>query len=129
MKKPKLYLNRKTLLPYVSMEPTRVKGLDVIEIEFPETALWKLKLDDVAKPGFNVILTYMVGEGGKAHGLIPQITILFDGENFFRRVTYKDVGIKGKQCGLSRKRKDGLCWYIKKVDLPREVFDNAVKEE
>jgi hypothetical protein len=138
MDKPRLHLNHKQLYPYTSMKPTQVKGLgitfDVIEMQFPTNSLWEMTSEkegicDLAKPESNCIISYMAGEGSKAHGLVPLTTILYDGENFYKRVTYRDLGFQRKASGFKRYKKNGLCWYLQKINMTREVFDNAVKEE
>lgn len=106
------------VLPYEKMEVGRFP--DSIDITF---AFQRFFADhDLCDPTKKVVIRFMSGAGSSDVGIGAFRDFIVDGDDVYLRLSYKDVGIHGKQSGLKKIKDKKLIWSLRRVNLSNEAL-------
>lgn len=105
----------------------RYKNKNYKAIVFTGKKLWGQT--DIARPGANVVFSFVLVSGGKAIGLNSQKEIYYDGEKTYERLSHTDISGSnhGKRMGLKVQRDNRLHHLIREVAIPKEVISEAIE--
>lgn len=82
----------------------------------------------VSDPNYKVGLGFVGTRGMKAVlGQNSAATVLLIENMAYKRITYSDIGLSWRSCGLYRQTNNKLVWYLKKLDLSSDIKDTLWK--
>jgi hypothetical protein len=116
------------VLPYVELVRTDRELLDpldnVLELHFPFAHFTDVATQSVANPDTKICLFFVAGKGATKCGLRPQRFYVYIDDRLYERVTYTDLGISGRECGLKRQAGGCLIHFVREVDVDIESMGN-----
>ena len=78
-------------------------------------------------PDVTSAVTFVAGKGSTDEGLRPGCEFYLVGDKLYRRLTWVDMGVKGKECGFKAVRNKRLTYYVVEVEMT-EVVRAAIGE-
>ncbi len=128
----KVEINRPHILPYVELVKTERELLDpvddALELHFPTTKFTDVARWPIANPDCKICLFFVAGKGATKCGLRPQRQYIYingvgQGQ-LYERITYMDLGLSGRECGLKRQAKGHLIYFVREVDVDIRSMGN-----
>jgi len=94
----------------------------------PDTSSMHVNGKDAVVPGITAAVTFIAGKGFVAAGFRTGCEFYLVGDKLYRRLTWVDVGVKGKECGFKVHRNNHLVYYVVEVPMTDDI-ERAIGEE